>query len=159
MTNSEKAGVLAVWRSRWLSSLRHKDWTQKSNCFRIHRSAARKDYSQVENIQDSCQSSVSGCPSKFSPKSDCAALGETAKSPGATSDTLQASVCMLNIKVRESSTEERQKPQNVCKQRPLDRGVQRVDVFATMHVWIKPNGAHQHERLTPSVTTLLEELR
>jgi len=58
----------------------------------------KEDYSQVENIQDSCQSSQSWRCQKIPPQ-DRAMLGEIAKHPINTLQTLQASVSMLKIKV------------------------------------------------------------
>jgi len=48
-----------------------------------------------------------GRPSKFNPRSDCAMLRETVENPRATSQTLQASVSMLNVKVHDSKVRKR----------------------------------------------------
>ena len=57
-----------------------------------------KDYSQVENIQDSCQSSQEWTSQQVHPK---------VKNPRATSQTLQASVSVLNVKVHDSTIRKR----------------------------------------------------
>jgi len=68
-----------------------------SKLFGVHYSA-EKEYSQVENIQDSCQSSQEWTSQQAHPK---------VKNPIVTSQTLQASVSMLNIKVHDSTIRNR----------------------------------------------------
>jgi len=93
---------------------------------------------------------------------------ETAKNPRATSQTLQASVSMLNVKVHD-----RRKPllskKNMAAQlrfaklhlntaqdfwNNLWSDQTKVEMFgpnAQQHVWRKPNTAYQHKHLIPTV--------
>ena len=55
----------------------------------------------LENVPDRCHLPRSGFLSKLTPSSGHLMIRDTAKNPVATSQTLQASVSMLNVKVHE----------------------------------------------------------
>ena len=73
-----------------------------SKQFKVHHSTLRKIIHKWETFKTVANLPRSGRPSNFTPRSDHAMLREIAKNPGVTSQTLQASVSMLNVKVHDS---------------------------------------------------------
>nr|XP_028576306.1 zinc finger protein 577-like isoform X2 [Podarcis muralis] len=78
-----------------------------SKQFKVHHSTIRKIIQKWKTFQTVANLPRSGRPSKFTPRSDRAMLREIAKNPRVTSQALQASVSMLNVKVHDSTIRKR----------------------------------------------------
>ena len=96
---------------------RHQQRSYRRNCFcpsvrkgykgipkqsGVHHSTVRKIIHKWKTFK-----TVANLPRKFTPWSDCSMFRDTVKNPRATSQTLQASVSMLNVRVYDSSIRKR----------------------------------------------------
>jgi len=119
-----------------------------------------EDYSQVENLENLPRSGLS-C--KFTSRSARAMFREIAKHPRATSQTLQASINMLNVKVHDSTVRNRLDKfsmfERVARRMPPMSFVQtrQVEMFGQnaqqRHILFneKLNASYQHKHLIPTV--------
>ncbi|XP_053577468.1 uncharacterized protein LOC128666737 isoform X3 [Bombina bombina] len=85
-----------------------------SKQFKVHHSTVRKIIYKWKTFKTVANLPRSGRPSKFTPRSDRAMLREIAKKPRVTSQTLQASVSMLNVKVHNSTIRKRLNKYDLC---------------------------------------------